>query len=285
MGEGTEGLFYGRWGWMDLSYLEVRCDGAAILGIGGALDATTLGTRVSDRYGAGIDGQVAVYLHTHAAMGVVLVVLVSAEGTGGIYSDAGGGVLFTDNHAAIGLDATRTIARRLNHEGTARYGDEAVGLDGFAVLVGDFDIQCTALDEELSVEFLAGVGCDVVVQCHHFGLYAVALCGGGDVHGTTVLLVVLAHVYAVAHSGEDVDGAGGLLQLQVFLRLDGMREITADIKRTTALHFEVSLAVEASLLGALCIVGKGVLRAVLQDETYTLATLDVDGCTLLTGER
>ena len=58
MREGTEGLFYGRWGWMDLSYLEVRSDGAAILGIGGALDATTLGTRVSDRYGAGIDSQV-----------------------------------------------------------------------------------------------------------------------------------------------------------------------------------------------------------------------------------
>ena len=218
-------------------------------------------------------------------MRVVLVVLVGAQSALGGDGDGRGVVLLADDDAAVGLDATTAVAGCGDLERATGDGDEVVGLDGLAVLVRDLDVEVAALDENLAVELLVGVGGDVVVEHQVLGLDAVAQRGGGDVDGTAVLLIVLARVDGIAHGREDVDGAGGLLQLQVFLALDGMGEIAGDVECAGALKLDVALAVETGLLGALGIVGKGVDGAVLEHDADALATLDVEGCALTAGER
>ena len=270
---------------LGLSLLDVGIDRTSVLGVGAATDATTLLTRVGDSDGTGIDGEVAINLHTHATVGVVLMVLVGTQTARSSDSDVGGTVLLADDHVAVGLHATTAIAAGLDLERATGNGEESGTFDGLTVLMRRLKIQVTALDENLAVELLVGVHSNIVVKRQIFDLNAVALGGGSDVHGSTVLLVELAYVDGIASGLNDVDGARALLQLSIFLALDGMGEVASDIECAATFELDVSLAIETGFLAALGIIGEAVGGAVTEDNGDALTALYVEGCATLTGER
>ena len=124
--------------------------------------------------------------------------------------------------------------------------------------MGHLNVQRTALDEDLSIQLLVGVWSHIVIQCQELCLYAIGLGGGSDVYRTAILLEILPDMNGIACSTKDVDGTCRLLQLQVFLGLDGVSQVACNVKRSATFHLHVTLAVETCLLRTCGSVGEGI---------------------------
>ena len=122
---------------------------------------------------------------------------------------------------------------------------------------------------------LAGIGCAV-----HVALDAVVT-HTADVEHAALHEEVLVARDAVLDCLQHVDRT--VLQLHVLRTLDGVLQLSVDVERTLALQFQVSFAVQSSLLRTRGGIGQRVLCAAFDAQLYALAVHDAEGCAAVDG--
>ena len=157
-----------------------------------------------------------------------------------------------------------------------RDGGIGIESDALGILRGHGDIDAASIHDELSVEFLFGA----VV-----GLYLQAVAGDStECERSAVHQEIFACVNAVGGCFDDIDGAGGFLQHEVFVATECVACVSADVECSATCDFEVSLAVEGGFLFAFGVIAEGVGGACFEDDVDTLTALNINGRAAITGE-
>ena len=138
----------------------------------------------------------------------------------------------------IALHSLHIAARASHGDVAACNRHEHVALQSRHVASRQSDIDGTAIDDELAIQFFA-------IQ---FGLGLDAIAGNVTHHnGAAIHLEILLGMNAIALCTSNSDGAGGLLHLHVFLRANGMFYIALHRECPTLAHFQMTFAEKGRL--------------------------------------
>ena len=195
---------------------------------------------------------------------------VGVDAHGGRTTDSA----FDDTAAEIGmvasLDAACELACHLHPDRVACHADDRVAFQSAAVILGHLHVD----EPAVKIHGAVVVGVDAVGT-------AVGDVHRAAIHDETAVFPVshraaaLTAVDAVGHRPEDVDCAGGRLQLKVFLHAKRMLRVALHVQRAFAFYLQMSLAIESGFLCAVAPVGEGVDRSLHQFHLGTLAALDM----------